>query len=40
MRTLGVYIALSLKWYKQYEIMKEKIRGAVAKLRNTSIHPS
>jgi len=29
-----------LKWCKQYEIMKEKMRGAVAKLRNTSIHPS
>ena len=40
MRTLGVHIALSLKQCKQYKIMKEKMRGAVAKLRNTSIHPS
>ena len=36
-RTLGVYMGPQLKWNKQFEIMKEKMRESIGKLKNTAV---
>ena len=36
-RTLGVHMGLELKWNKQFEIMKEKMREAIGKLKNSVV---
>ena len=38
-RILRVYIALNMDLIKQYQIIKDKMRNAVAKLKNTNIYP-
>jgi len=36
-RTLGVHICVSITWKGQFQVMKEKIEIAIAKLNNTNI---
>ena len=36
-RILGIFIAPSMKWMKQYKVMKDKMQYTIAKLQNTVI---
>ena len=36
-RTLGVHVGPELKWNEQFEIMKEKMREAIGKLKNAVV---